>query len=712
MMPEWCSPAASVSSDTPSPSPPFPATEPADARDLLANAMAESHVFGSGKLVADDDSMAALACPQLAQHELDAVVTAFRNFASVGDLAANDFAIDVFQLSRWELHGLILAMARRIGVPDLLGVSYARILQWTMHVESKYVPTNPYHHWRHAVDVALVVYLTLIASGGCDLVTAMEAVTVFIAAICHDMGHPGRNNLYMLHSNDPLAVKYGPDSVLEKYSVDLGQTSLAQFGMLDALERDEMAQFLDLFRDLILATDMAHHFTLVKDLGDLRQRLVEQDQALDDVDGATADWMLSPTFHDGGGLPSPILEADDAPDEAPVFRDLPAALPSATTPTTPHSTTTASLSLLPDQPHRHALLACILHAADISNTVRPWSLCKRWSDLVLAELFAQGDAERALGLPISPNTDRATCRQARFSLDFSDIIIHPFFALLADAVPGTCGLLDQLAENRSLWEQVRDREEGSVAGATRRAAVRPPPLSTKGDATTPADDVVPVSPSASSSPVPITASPSSPARTPRAPIRRVSVAAGTFTIPEQYFSVIAAATTTTSSTTSPTSPTTPAPTTASPDETNDFDAVYMAYISRARSRSGSRAPPPGGRRASLDPRRRRTSVLRNGAGRVASVATLDESRSLPPVPAVPSEWKLLPSRPLRSGGMAEPGVAAFLSSDYVKLKRLRMAPGFPFLCNMNVAHQLLVMAIEHKNASLLDELYAAPTTAI
>ncbi|KNE67091.1 hypothetical protein AMAG_12168 [Allomyces macrogynus ATCC 38327] len=649
MMPEWCSPTASVSSDTPSPSPPFPATEPADARDLLANAVAESHLFGSGKLVADDDGMAALACLQLAQHELDAVVTAFRNFASVGDSTANDFAIDVFQLSRWELHGLILAMARRIGVPRLLGVSYARILQWTMQVESKYVPTNPYHHWRHAADVALVVYLTLIASGGRDLVTAMEAVTVFIAAICHDMGHPGRNNLYMLHSNDTLAVKYGPDSVLEKYSVDLGQTSLAQFGMLDALEHDEKAQFLDLFRGLILATDMSHHFTLVKDLGDLRQRLVEQDQALDDVDGATADWMLSPTFHDGGGLPSPILEADDAPDDAPVFRDLPAALPSATTLTTPHSTTSAPFLLLPDQPHRHALLACILHAADISNTVRPWPLCKRWADLVLAELFAQGDAERALSLPISPNTDRATCRQARFSLDFSDIIIHPFFALLADAVPGTGGLLDQLAENRSLWEQVRDREDG---GTARRAGV-PAPIWTKGDAATTADDVVPVSPS-ESSPVPIAASPSSPSRTPRAPTRRVSVAAGTFTIPEQYFSVIAA--TTTSSTTSPTSPTTPPPTTASPDPAeSDFDAVYMAYISRARSRSGSRPPPGGGgRRASLDPRRRRASVLRNGVGRVGSVATLDEgARSLPPVPAVPSEWKLLPSRPLRNG---EPGV--------------------------------------------------------
>ncbi|KNE60477.1 hypothetical protein AMAG_05863 [Allomyces macrogynus ATCC 38327] len=531
-------------------------------------------------------------------------------------------------------------MARRIGVPHLLGVSYARILQWTMHVESKYVPTNPYHHWQHAVDVALVVYLTLVASGGRDLVTAIEAVTVFIAAICHDMGHPGRNNLYMLHSNDPLAAKYGPDSVLEKYSVDLGHASLAENGMLNALENEEKARFLDLFRDLILATDMAHHFTLVKDLGDLRQRLVEQNQLDDD---AVADWMLSPTFQDAGGLPSPILEAVDAPVDALVMRDLSPAPLSVTTPTSSHST---PLLLLPDQPHRHALLACILHAADISNTVRPWPLCKRWADLVLAELFAQGDAERALNLPISPNTDRATCRQARFSLDFSDIIIHPFFALLADAVPGTSALLDQLAENRSLWEQVRDREEGGAAARrTPAAAVRPPPLLTKGACA--ADTSLPASPSSTAaSPVPI-ASPSSPSRVPYAPTRRVSVAAGTFTIPEQYFSVVTAAVAA-SSTTSPISPTTPAPTTASPDTAeSDFDAVYMAYISRARSRSGSRAPPPGGRRASLDPRRRRTSVWRN------AVATGEAP--LPPLPAVPTEWKLLPSRPLRSGTI-EPGV--------------------------------------------------------
>ncbi|KNE67092.1 hypothetical protein AMAG_12169 [Allomyces macrogynus ATCC 38327] len=49
---------------------------------------------------------------------------------------------------------------------------------------------------------------------------------------------------------------------------------------------------------------------------------------------------------------------------------------------------------------------------------------------------------------------------------------------------------------------------------------------------------------------------------------------------------------------------------------------------------------------------------------------------------------------------------AFLPSDSVKLKRLRTAPGFPFLCIMDVAHQFLIMAIEHNNAELLDELLA------
>jgi len=50
----------------------------------------------------------------------------------------------------------------------------------------------------------------------------------------------------------------------------------------------------------------------------------------------------------------------------------------------------------------------LVHAADIGNPARPFSICKEWTFKVLKEFFAQGDKERALSLDISILCDRKT----------------------------------------------------------------------------------------------------------------------------------------------------------------------------------------------------------------------------------------------------------------------------------------------------------------
>jgi len=45
----------------------------------------------------------------------------------------------------------------------------------------------------------------------CDLLALM------IAAAPHDIGHPGLNNVFLINSNNPLAVTYNDQSVLENH---------------------------------------------------------------------------------------------------------------------------------------------------------------------------------------------------------------------------------------------------------------------------------------------------------------------------------------------------------------------------------------------------------------------------------------------------------------------------------------------------------------
>eukprot|EP00299_Pterocystis_sp_00344_P010567 c4748_g1_i1.p1 GENE.c4748_g1_i1~~c4748_g1_i1.p1 ORF type:complete len:704 (+),score=173.98 c4748_g1_i1:181-2292(+) len=55
---------------------------------------------------------------------------------------------------------------------------------------------------------------------------------------------------------------------------------------------------------------------------------------------------------------------------------------------------------------RKMVLCTLLHVVDLSNGVRPFKISRQWSVLVMNEFFNQGDREKELNLPVTPNMDR------------------------------------------------------------------------------------------------------------------------------------------------------------------------------------------------------------------------------------------------------------------------------------------------------------------
>jgi cAMP-specific phosphodiesterase 4 len=74
-------------------------------------------------------------------------------------------------------------------------------------VEKGYKNTNFYHHSLHAADVTNSVYF-LLQSGLqlCGNITDLDFFALLIAAMCHDIGHPGVNNTFLVLSGDKLAL--------------------------------------------------------------------------------------------------------------------------------------------------------------------------------------------------------------------------------------------------------------------------------------------------------------------------------------------------------------------------------------------------------------------------------------------------------------------------------------------------------------------------
>ena len=77
--------------------------------------------------------------------------------------------------------------------------------------------------------------------------------------------------------------------------------------------------------------------------------------------------------------------------------------------------------------------------------------------------MAQGDRERAMGLPISAFCDRQDNYPGMSNLGFFDFIVMPMYTTLAKIVRPSCMELvqKQLQHNYEIWKAQAEEESGS-----------------------------------------------------------------------------------------------------------------------------------------------------------------------------------------------------------------------------------------------------------
>nr|CAG8439478.1 9657_t:CDS:2 [Entrophospora candida] len=288
-----------------------------------------------------------------------------------------------FNVWRWsipELYGILLGMMVRLDLSGCLQIQESEMLDFIIDVEKGYFTTD-YHSFYHAVDVVAVLYYMLNDLGAAKYLTPLDSICLMIAGLCHDVGHPGLNNVYQVNARTPLALKYKNESVLENYSCTL---------TMELLSKHKLFQ-------------------------------MDNNSSSSGIGSRCCYSSSSSTF--------------TSPESSPTSTTSPSRL----FPTTP---------TLLDKDRRLILLKVLLHAADLSNTVRPWEISKCWSDCVVEEFFKQGDLEKLKNLPVSPNMDREQTHQSQISLGFGDYVVKPYFEAFALFLNQAKIFLDTLAENR------------------------------------------------------------------------------------------------------------------------------------------------------------------------------------------------------------------------------------------------------------------------
>ena len=73
---------------------------------------------------------------------------------------------------------------------------------------SGYHDTNPYHNSVHAADVTQAMYCFLQEPKIRDHLTPMEAMCSLLAAVSHDLDHPGVNQNFLVATKSHLAALY------------------------------------------------------------------------------------------------------------------------------------------------------------------------------------------------------------------------------------------------------------------------------------------------------------------------------------------------------------------------------------------------------------------------------------------------------------------------------------------------------------------------
>ena len=152
------------------------------------------------------------------------------------------------------------------------------MLNFSNKVKDHYsVYDNPFHNFYHGFNVLHATYMLLSSSQAFEYFSVDQIFALFIAALCHDLEHPGRNNIFEINRGSHLALIYNDKSVLENHhsAVTFKLLLEGNSNLLLNFSQDMKKSFRKLVIVSILGTDMARHVEIITTL-DTRFKDIEE----------------------------------------------------------------------------------------------------------------------------------------------------------------------------------------------------------------------------------------------------------------------------------------------------------------------------------------------------------------------------------------------------------------------------------------------------
>ncbi|XP_059100281.1 cAMP-specific 3',5'-cyclic phosphodiesterase 4C isoform X2 [Peromyscus eremicus] len=184
----------------------------------------------------------------------------------------NKWGLDVFRVAELSgsrpLTAVVFSVLQERGLLKTFQIPADTLLAYLLTLEGHYHADVAYHNSVHAADVVQSAHVLLGTPALQAVFTDLEVLAAVFACAIHDVDHPGVSNQFLINTNSELALMYNDASVLENHHLAVG-FKLLQAENCDFFRNLSAKQRLSLRRmviDMVLATDMSKHMSLLADL--------------------------------------------------------------------------------------------------------------------------------------------------------------------------------------------------------------------------------------------------------------------------------------------------------------------------------------------------------------------------------------------------------------------------------------------------------------
>ena len=189
-----------------------------------------------------------------------------------------DLEFDIFDLEQKsdgnELYITIMHLMQKEGYFNELNINQKKLRNFAYVVQREYNNVL-YHNKTHASDVCQTSYYFMFTWDFNTIgnLERIEQAWMLLSGVVHDIDHPGFNNIFMINTKNPLAIRYNDVAVLESYHIATAFKIMLEHNecsIFENLTKEEFNKARKIMVGLVLSTDMARHFP---DMGKFKSRV-------------------------------------------------------------------------------------------------------------------------------------------------------------------------------------------------------------------------------------------------------------------------------------------------------------------------------------------------------------------------------------------------------------------------------------------------------